>query len=269
MICPGVHAPHCSPPHYFKRSECWEGGETAVRGGSGPVGVEFAKTKDTLFEAMADAARALGYPMTDDYNDDAVGFGRAQFSIRNGHRSSAATAYLRTVMNRPNLTVLTNALAHRVLLDGTKAYGVEYSRDGGTVLADAAKEVILCGGAFNSPHLLMLSGIGPADHLHEFGIKPIVDLPVGDNLQDHLKVELLWKRLARGPFHGEMRLDRAGLSMLQAYLFRRGPATVLPFGIHAFFKTRPDLTVPDIEFMCRAAPLTAGPWFSGHSRAVR
>jgi 4-pyridoxate dehydrogenase len=252
---------------YFKRSETWEGGETALRGGSGPIGVEYAKTTDPIFDSMRDAARAMGYPLVEDYNSDTVGFGRAQFNIRNGHRSSTATAYLHDVIKRPNLTVRTNALAHRVLLDGTKAYGVEYSRDGITINEEAAREVILCGGAFNTPHLLMLSGIGPADHLRTFNIAPIADLPVGNNLQDHLKAELLWERPSSGPFHALMRLDRAAVGMLQGYLLHRGPATHLPFGIHAFIKTTPELDVPDIEFMLRGAPLGAGPWFPGFLKA--
>ena len=110
---------------YFKRVETWEGGETALRGGSGPVAVESSKSNDPLDDAMRAAAVASGYPLTADYNSDTVGFGPTQFSIRNGRRASASRAYLRGIMQRPNLTVLTHAEANRVLLDGTKAYGVE------------------------------------------------------------------------------------------------------------------------------------------------
>jgi choline dehydrogenase-like flavoprotein len=248
---------------YFKRLETWEGGETALRGGSGPIGVARASTTDPLFDAMFAAAKADGYPLTDDYNSQTVGFGRTQVSIRDGRRSSTSAAYLRGIMRRPNLTVLQHALAHRVLFDGTTAHGVEYARDGATLLAEARGEVILCGGAFNSAQLLMLSGIGPADHLREFGIAPIADLPVGNNLQDHLKAETLWNRLSPGHFHRMMRYDRAAVAMAQAYLFGSGPATALPFGIQAFIKTQPELDVPDIEFLVRSAPMTAGPWFPG------
>jgi 4-pyridoxate dehydrogenase len=247
---------------YFKRLETWEDGETPVRGGSGPIGVERATTTDPLFDAVFAAAEATGYPTTDDYNSE-IGFGRTQFSIRNGRRSSTSVAYLRGVMDRPNLTVLQHALVHRVLLEGTKAYGVEYSRAGATVRAEAGAEVLLCGGTFNTAQLLMLSGIGPASHLRDFGIAPIADLPVGNNLQDHLKAETLWKRLTPGLFHGTMRYDRAAFAMAQAYLFGRGPATVLPFGMQAFVKTRPELEVPDIEFLIRGAPPGARPWFPG------
>ncbi len=115
---------------YFKRIESWEGGETRLRGGSGPMAVEYAKTDDPIEPALLEAAKACGYPMTADYNADGVGFGRTQFSIAKGRRASTARAYLLPVMNRPNLTVLTHAHARRVLLNGKEAHGVEYSRAG-------------------------------------------------------------------------------------------------------------------------------------------
>ena len=248
---------------YFKRLESWEDGETPLRGGSGPIGVERATTTDPVFDAVFAAAKADGYPVTGDYNTETVGFGRTQFSIRNGRRSSTSVAYLRGILKRPNLTVLQNALAHRVLLNGTKAYGVEYSRDGVTAVGEAAAEVIVCGGTFNTAQLLMLSGIGPADHLRDVGIAVVADLPVGNNLQDHLKAEAVWKRLGAGDFFNLMRYDRAAIAIAQAYLFGRGPATVLPFGIQAFIKSQPELEVPDIEFLVRGAPLNARPWFPG------
>jgi 4-pyridoxate dehydrogenase len=248
---------------YFKRLETWEDGETPLRGGSGPIGVVRATTADPVFDAVFAAAEADGYPVTDDYNTETVGFGRTQFSIRNGRRASTSAAYLRGILNRPNLTLLQNALAHRVLLNGPKAHGVEYSRDGVTAVAEAAAEVIVCGGTFNTAQLLMLSGIGPADHLREFGVAVVADLPVGNSLQDHLKAEAVWQRLGSGDFFNLMRYDRTAIAMAQAYLFGRGPATVLPFGIQAFIKSQPELEVPDIEFLVRGAPLDARPWFPG------
>jgi len=165
-----------------------------LRGGSGPLSVEFAKTDDPIEDAMYAAAAALGYPRTPDYNSESVGFGRTQFNISKGRRHSAARAFLRGIRKRPNLTLLTHATARRVLLDGTKAYGIAYGHNGVITTAEAQREVILSGGSFNTPQLLMLSGIGPADHLREFGIDVVAALPVGDNLQDHLKGVLLWKR---------------------------------------------------------------------------
>src|SRR4029079_11998657 len=127
----------------------------------------------------------------------------------------------------------------------------------------ARREVILCGGAFNSPQLLMLSGIGPADHLRSVGIEPVIDLPVGKNLQDHLAVLILFARIGQSEFLRNMRLDRMTLNMLRAWLFGTGPATVVPGGLHAFIKTRPEIAVPDIEFMFRGAPPEAALWFPG------
>jgi choline dehydrogenase-like flavoprotein len=167
-------------------------------------------------------------------------------------------------MARPNLTVETGALATRVLLDGTRATGVEYARDGRLRVARAEREVLLAGGVFNTPQLLMLSGIGEAAHLREVGVEPRVDLPgVGRNLQDHLSVDVHHLRKERGPFHAEMRLDRATVNMVRAYLFGTGPGTVLPGRLHAFLRTRRDLPVPDIQFLFRGAPTRAHPWFPG------
>ena len=115
----------------------------------------------------------------------------------------------------------------------------------------------------------MLSGIGPADHLREVGITPVVSLPVGMNLQDHLKGVLLWKRLApRGPFHTFMRYDRVAVAMVQAYLLGTGPATELPLETQGYIKTSPELDVPDLEFMLRGSPIAAGPHFSRHHSGV-
>ena len=250
---------------YFKRCETWERGENPWRGGAGPVGTEFAKTTDPVYDAWLDAAKAAGFPVTDDYNGrQQEGFGRGQYTIRGGYRSSAATAYLRPAKSRPNLDVVTGALATRVLMHGTRATGVEYAQGiRGTVRVNADREVILSGGAFNTPPLLMLSGIGPADHLRATGIKPVVDLPVGKNLQDHLAVIIFFERLNESVFRHDMRFDRMAVSMLRAYFFGTGPGTVVPGGLHAFVKTRPELAVPDIEFMFRGAPADTHLWFPG------
>jgi choline dehydrogenase-like flavoprotein len=226
--------------------------------------VQFARTRDPLYEAWIEAGKASGFPFTEDYNGERQdGFGRSQYSIRDGRRSSAARAYLRPALRRSNLTVVVGAHATRILMQGTRATGVEYARRGALVRAEAEREVILSGGTFNSPQILMLSGIGPAGHLREIGIQPIVDLPVGRNLQDHLAALLLWTRPNAGSFRGEMRFDRMAVSMLRAYLLGTGPGTVVPGGLHAFVKTRPDLAAPDIEFMFRGAPPHADLWFPG------
>jgi 4-pyridoxate dehydrogenase len=250
---------------YFKRCESWQGGENAWRGGTGPLGTEWARTRDPLFDAWIEAGKASGYPHTEDYNGARQeGFGRSQYTIRNGRRCSSARAFLRPALKRRNLTVVTRAYATRVLLQGTRATGVEYVRNGTIVRATADREVILSGGTFNSPHLLMLSGIGPARHLAATGIKPVVDLPVGRNLQDHLAAIIFWSRPENASrFRDNMRFDRMALGMIRAYLFGSGPATIVPGGLHGFIKTRPELAVPNIEFMFRGLPSHAHMWFPG------
>src|SRR6266852_1298214 len=238
---------------YFKRCESWEKGEDTWRGGGGPLGVIDSRNHDPLFDAWLVAAQEADWPFTEDYNGkEQEGFGVGQWTIRAGRRCSAAVAFLRPAMRRPNLTVETGALATRVMLEGTRAVGVEYARGGRVQQARAAREVLLAGGVFNTPQLLMLSGIGEAEHLREVGIEPAVDVPgVGRNLQDHLSVDVHHLRRGRGPFHAEMRLDRLAVDMARAYLFGTGPGTVLPSRLHAFLKTRRELAVPDIQFLFR------------------
>jgi choline dehydrogenase-like flavoprotein len=247
---------------YFKRCESWEGGESTWRGGSGPLGVIWARSQDPLFAAWVEAARAAGHNFTEDYNGrEQIGFGRAQFTIRNGRRASAAAAFLRPALRRPNLTVKTGAQATRVLFERNRAIGVEYVANGRIERVLAGGEVILAGGAFNSPQLLMLSGIGPADHLRDFGIKPRADLPVGRNLQDHLGAQLMWSRIEASRFRDSLRLDRIAFSMARAYLTGTGPATVPPGGLQAFVKLRSESRVPEIQFLFRGAPVNADYWF--------
>src|SRR4051812_3825240 len=247
---------------YFKRCETWEGGEDKYRGGSGPLGTQWAKTRDPLYQAWIDAGMAAGIPKTADYNGArAEGFGQSQYTIREGRRSSAANAFLKPARHRRNLVVEARAQATRVLLRGTRAAGVEFAKHGQRHHATAEREVILAAGAFSSPQLLMLSGIGPAAHLRQPGIAVAADLPVGRNLQDHLASQFYFTRPDSGPFHRDMRFDRMALSMIRAYLFGTGPGTVVPGGLHAFIKTRPELAVPDIEFMFRGAPPHAALWF--------
>src|SRR5262249_29288029 len=161
-----------------KRLESWQEGETHYRGAKGPLGVEWAKTRDPLFDAWIEAAVAAGYNHVRDYNAARhEGFGRSQYSIRRGRRSSAASAYLKPALKRPNLRVITGVLTTRLILKKTKVIGVEFARGRHLTEVMAEKEVILCAGAFNTPQILMLSGIGPAEHLREMGIEPVVNLP--------------------------------------------------------------------------------------------
>ena len=247
---------------YFNRAETWENGADTWRGGEGPLGTQFAKTPDPIFDAWLEAAQQSGYPFTEDYNGkQQEGFGRGQYTIRDGRRSSTSRAYLRPARGRHGLTIETNAHATRLLIQGTRATGVEYVKDSGDLRRVEAKEVIVASGTFNSPQLLMLSGIGPAEHLRQVGITCVADLPVGKNLQDHIGSYMTYSRKSPGVFHGEMRFDRMAMSMLMAYFHGTGPATVVPGGLHAFVKTRPELAVPDIEFMFRGTSHHPHLWF--------
>ncbi len=249
---------------YFKRCETWIEGGTDTRGGDGPIGVEWSRVADPIYNAWLEAGKAAGYPIiADNSGGDTEGFARSQYTIRNGRRSSAATAYLKPALRRRNLTLLTRVLASKVVIEGNRAVGIEFIRHGQAEHARAEREVILAGGAFNTPQLLMLSGIGPGDHLGSVGITPLVDLPVGKNLQDHQAAVIFYARKQPGPFRDLMRFDRMAFSMLRAYSLGSGPATTIPSGILAFIKTRPELATPDVEYMFPGSPPWAQLWFPG------
>jgi 4-pyridoxate dehydrogenase len=249
---------------YFKRSEAWEGGEDAWRGGSGPLSTRFGRSEDPINNAWRRAAREAGWGETCDANGiEGVGVGAAQFTIRAGRRASAANAYLRPALHRPNLTLQSGVVATRVALRNGRAVGVHYVQNGKMSYAEAAREVVLCGGVFGSAQLLMLSGIGPADELRTLGIKVAADLPVGRNLCDHLAVALRWRRTEQSPFHRAMRLDRLALAMARAWLLRDGPATALPLGLIAFVKSNTASAAPDLEFILGGPTFEANPWLPG------
>ena len=179
----------CNVLDYFKRAEDNTRGASALHGAGGPLGVSDLRYHNELSTALIDAAVAVGYPRNDDFNGaDQAGFGLYQVTQCKGARCSAATAYLKPVCGRENLKVRTRTRCRRVLIDRGRAVGVELATRDGTERIEAG-EVILAGGTINSPQLLMLSGIGPADHLLEHGINVALDLPgVGANLSDHLDI---------------------------------------------------------------------------------
>ncbi len=248
---------------YFRRSEDWEGGEDAWRGAGGPLTTRFSTFEDPLCDAFLAAGREAGYPFTGDYNGPAQeGFARIQMTLRDGRRWSAARAYLRPALKRANLRVATHALVTRIDIAGGRATGVGYRRGGKTLSARAEGEVILAGGAINSPQLLMLSGIGDPDHLRDHGIDVVAALKgVGQNLYDHTSAALSFRRKSGGPFQRNMRLDRVALALGKAYLGQGGFAADLPFGITAFLKTRPEEPVPDVQMLFwMGATTTASPY---------
>ena len=178
----------CLP--YFKRCETSDRGASDWRGGDGPLGVSQASLENPLFDAFLEAGEQAGQGRSDDLNGyNPEGLARLDSTTWKGRRSSAATAHLKPALGRPNLRLVTGALARRVIIEGNRAAGIEYEQRGERRTVRANREVILAGGAINSPQLLMLSGIGPADHLRAVGIEAAIDLPgVGANLQDHLAV---------------------------------------------------------------------------------
>jgi 4-pyridoxate dehydrogenase len=254
---------------YFRRQESWEGGASAYRGGDGLLTTRLTRYADPLVEAYRAAGEAAGHPLTDDYNGaQQEGFGRSQQTIRDGRRCSAAVAYLRPVLARPNLAVEVEALATRVLFDGNRAVGVEYLKGGERLTARAERELILAGGVINSPQLLMLSGIGDPAALAAQGVAVKAPLHgVGRNLQDHVSVTVAYARRQPGPLHAKMRADRILLELGKAYLRGEGIASDWPGGIMAFLKSSPALRLPDIQLLFNAAPMTATPYFPPFVRA--
>lgn len=248
---------------YFLKQETWEGGADLHRGGSGPLSTQYCRYKDPLIDAFAKASVQAGYPQTDDYNGaQQEGFGRLQMTISKGRRSSTATAYLRPALKRPNLTVLTNAMATRIEMEGKRATGVTIKHQGAEKTIKANREVLLSGGVINTPQLLMLSGIGAPDELAQQGIETQVALPsVGKNLQDHVSVILMYKRREPGPFLKKMRADRIGLDFIKTYLTGRGFSADVPGGVVAFLKSGEERPLPDVQLLFTAAPLAAWPYF--------
>jgi 4-pyridoxate dehydrogenase len=249
---------------YFRRMETWEGGASGWRGGNGPLNTQFCKYRDPLLDGFAAAGRDAGYPWTDDYNGESQeGFGRLQMTIRKGRRDSTASAYLRPARKRPNLTVLTRAMATRILISNGRATGVAYNHGATARTAMATQEVLLAGGVINSPQLLMLSGIGARDELAQHGIEVVADLPgVGKNLQDHVSVILMFRRKSPGPFHRMMRADRIAVDFARTYLTGKGFSGDVPGGVVAFVKSDPTRPLPDVQLLFTAAPLAAWPYFT-------
>lgn len=266
--------PQWSYPHvlpYFRRGETWEGSESTYRGGKGPMTTQYCRFMDPLCAAFMEAGKAAGHPVTDDYNGARQeGFAPIQMTLRNGRRCSAATAYLRPAMARSNLSVEVKALVSKVVMEGTRAVGVEYVQGGRKHVVRAEREVVLSGGPINSPQVLMISGIGHPDELTQHGIVPCVPLKgVGKGLLDHTSAVVTFgRRKPAGPFQRNMRLDRVALALAQAYLFGTGFASDLPFGLTAFLKTREQEVVPDLQLLFwMGATVTAAPYLPPFKKA--
>ena len=235
---------------YFKRAETFAGGADAYRGGAGPLHTRSGDLKNPLYRAFVEAGVAAGYAETQDTNGfRQEGFGRLDMTVHRGRRWSTANAYLKPVLGRANLEVRTRARVQRLLFDGLRATGVAYERGGQQMEARAQREVILCAGAINSPHLLKLSGIGPGSELQAHGIKALVDLPgVGENLQDHL--EFYFQHACKQPvtLFSATSLLAKGLIGAQWLLTRRGLGATNHFETGGFIRSRAGVDYPDIQF---------------------
>ena len=236
---------------YFRKSEHQVRGADAFHGSGGPLWVSDLSEHHPLCEAFIASARRFGIPHNRDFNGERQeGVGYFQLTTRRGMRCSPATAYLSPARARTNLSVSTRALARRVLFQGRRAVGVEYEKGGEIQVAQARREVLLSGGAINSPQLLMLSGIGDAARLAHFDIASVAHLRgVGRNLQDHLQARVVLKAKRaityNDVFNSPLRTLQAGI---QWALLRRGPLTVSAGQAGAFVRVMPEAVRPDVQF---------------------
>ncbi len=258
---------------YFKRAEdCVYGGD-AYRGDQGGLTTcNGNNMKNPLYRAFIKAGEQAGYGYTEDYNGYCQeGFGRMDMTVRDGVRCSTSLAYLKPAMTRPNLDVQTHALTTRVLLEGRKAVGVEYRQGANTFRVRARKEVILSASSFNSPKLLMLSGIGPAAHLKEHGIEVVHDLPgVGRNLQDHLEVwvqQECTRKITLNSWLGPLAKAWIGANWL---FLKRGLGISNQFESNGYIRSRAGLKWPDIQFhfLAGAIAYDGSSAFKGHGFQV-
>ena len=268
---------HCLP--YFKKSETYDRGADDYRGGDGPLHVTAPTYEDNrLWEVFLAGCQQAGYPISADTNGfQQEGFACMDQTIHKGRRWSTATAFLRPVMGRPNLTVRTGCLTTRILFEGTRASGVEYAREGGLTAVQAEREVILSGGALNSPQVLMLSGLGKADDLRALDIPVVLDQPsIGANLQDHVNITVqqeCTQPVSMRPELAPFAKLKAGLSW---FLFKKGAAATNHFHVGGYIRSRPGLEQPDVQlcFIPLAVNFdgsfpTPGHGFQGHIMPLR
>jgi choline dehydrogenase len=235
---------------YFKRAEDNERGASEWHGTGGPLSVSDGRSRNPMMDAFLDACEQAGYPRNDDFNGASQdGFGHYQLTQRDGRRCSTAVAYLHPAMERPNLTVETGLQVDRVVFDGMRAAGVEGTRGGELVRFESEREVILSGGTYNSPQLLMLSGIGPADHLASRLVEPILDRPaVGRNLTDHVNVWVLWRSLDPVSLATAMAPEFIDANVAEFEQQGTGPLTSNVAESGGFVRTSGDLAAPDLQF---------------------
>jgi choline dehydrogenase len=247
---------------YFRKSEKSWLGENLYHGGSGEMGIAVPKT-NMLYDELRAASIAAGIPATDDYHGrDCEGFQRSEMTVVGGRRGSAARIFLKPALERRYLHVETRTLVSRVRIEKGRAVGVDYMQGGQIFTAMAEREVIVAGGVYGSAQLLMLSGVGPADHLTSMGVKPLVDLPgVGKNLVEHPFMFVGWNARP-GAFRSELRVDRATGWVLQWALLGKGLFATNGAAGNLFIRTDPRLDRPDMQFTCMSGEVSARElWF--------
>ena len=261
----------CLP--YFQKAETFYLGKDAYRGDKGPLGVNNGnEMANPLYGAFIEAGKQAGYAATDDYNAaQQEGFGPMHMTVKDGVRSSASREYLDPVKSRNNLTIVTGALAEKVILEGKKAVGVEYSIDGNKTTAKATAEVLLSAGSIGSPHLLQLSGIGDSDTLQAAGVEVKHHLPgVGQNLQDHLEFYFQYKCKQPITLNGKLGLISKGLIGARWLFTRKGLGATNHFESCAFIRSKPGVEWPDIQyhFLPAAMRYDGRSAFAGHGFQV-
>ncbi len=250
---------------YFKKSEDHWGEADHYHAKGGPLSITKHIPDKELFPRFIEAVTKLGYKtQTDHHGPDQEGWGSPDISIHRGRRGSTSERFLFPAMSRPNLTVETGAHATRIEVENGRAVAVHYRQDGKDKRAAAACEIVLSGGAFNSPQLLLLSGIGPADELRELGIDVVHDLPgVGRNMQDHPSIAMIWNSTRRVTINDDLRMDRLGMAGLQWFTTGKGRLANMPVTANGFIKTRPELERPDAQCLLQPTTILARPWFPG------
>jgi choline dehydrogenase len=252
-------------PYFRKLEDSWRG-ESLYHGKGGPVRIRPIDSPHLLHEEMMASAANAGFATTDDLNGAVPeGFARGEQSVdERGHRVSSATAYIKPALGRRNLDVRQRQLVTRVVFEGKRAVGVEVEGPDGPKLVRARKEVILSGGAYNSPHLLLLSGIGPAGHLQDHGIAVLHDSPgVGRNLQEHPTASLEFEAKERVTFIRQLRWDRLALSAARWALTGTGPMASQLNSCNVVVRTDPRLDRPDMQIMVNPIRFDAQTWFPG------
>ncbi|NBC37436.1 hypothetical protein GTZ99_12840 [Novosphingobium sp. FSY-8] len=247
---------------WFRRLESHWRGDTPQHGGSGPLSVQAHPAPSPLYDHAVQAARAMGFPITQDFNGERTdGFGMPDFTIRDGRRHSTADAYLRPAMGRPNLEVRTGALATRILMTDGRATGIAYRQHGAEHTVQAAREVVLAGGAINSPQLLMLSGIGPGAHLADMGVAVQVDSPdVGAHLQDHPGAGMEFDLAPHLAFENQLRLDRLLGWAMRWFARKNSILGAPPLGISANVASLPGNPQVDLHFLLVPLAMESRVW---------